>query len=150
MNTSPTPAITPRAETPSAGACDNDELEAIGNQQLSEVFAVEVAEIWRVEKPRDGGVRAYSVIKTGAWREIRAGQYGPDDLPDFATDVNVVLPWLPKDYQRAFWTATGGFLGARVCIWEKDMIVAEAHTPSFARSAAIALIRAKRAEKGSP
>lgn len=138
----------------------SDELDKLSDAELSECFAVEVAEVWKRETPRDGGVRAYSVVGTGAWREIHEGPgcWRPDDLSDFATSADAVLPWLEKTGGTGKYEAwcptpiiTFNRLGVRPehCGWNIDLGEHNKinRAPTFARSACIALIRAKRGSK---
>jgi hypothetical protein len=112
-----------------------DELDNMGDAELSAVFAREVAG-WIQEKGfmRSPDFVTYVINKS-------------ESFTRFATDANAVLPWLNKQGWAAaflpkcvtpFTVCTGGQ-------WRSIDGCAD----SFARAACLALIRAKRAGKGA-
>jgi len=125
-----------------------DNLDTLTDDQLSDVFALEVAG-WIFNSSQ------YGIIWTN--RDSRSEGL---DLPNFSTDSNAVLPWLEKhagcEIQRVH-QLNGGIVAPQLPLhWraqlflgldhEKDdePIYAIAVAPTFARAACIALIRAKR------
>lgn len=126
----------------------HDELDSMPDHLLSETFAVEVAETLRIERPMDGGIRAYSVRTTGAWREIHEGGYWPDDFISFATDANAVLPFFEK--AEVFpvimrpWKDLLKRGAEPVRVWEVELDSVRAMAATLPRALCIAMIRAKR------
>lgn len=112
----------------------NDELEKLSDDQLSEVFAMEVE-----------GMRPY---KDGFWHSAPPLR-SIVQLPSFATSADAVLPFLNgKPY--------GVVQGVHNCPINKVAVIIytgsiqtdhQAIAPTLARAACIALIRAKRAQK---
>jgi hypothetical protein len=115
-----------------------DELDSKTDAELSEIFAVEVS--------------AFTDC------EIIDGMYGQIKVPEYSTDSNAVLPWLEKNIPEKYETTYpfGGWF-VYSSFDEGKWLVSLAHNghyefhaaaKTFARAACIALIRAKRAEKG--
>ncbi len=117
-----------------------DNLDSLSDSALSEVFAVEIGGWNKIERvPRHP--RFASVL----WR--KAGVLGANrrSAPSFATDANAVLPFLePLEY------VVGHEPNAahRVQLWVDGVWMADGSAPTLAKAAAIALIRATRAQKG--
>jgi len=125
----------------------NDELDSIGADQLSEVFAVEVAETLKPTVPKNGAERAYEDTQTGAYRSCEWREC----FTDYATDEHAVLPYAQKLKRfHVYWD-------------DHKMIVAEAtpsyhidfagrcwvrNAPTLARAFCIALIRHARVSRG--
>lgn len=130
----------------------SDNLDQLSDAELSETFAVDMCQTLKRETPRDGGLRAYSVVGTGAWREIREeGAWGwPEDFVDYAMSADAVMPWLEKSAEMVCISRYTGWdeLDWAVLLWENDengALVAQGESPSLARAACLALIRAHRA-----
>ncbi len=124
----------------------SDNLDQLSDAALSEVFAVEVAGFL----PMDHMLWDVGACRLPFCRERSDGRWiATGNLP-FATSADAVLPCM-RDIQ---WTARNGHDYCdemhRVTILRNGSghIIAEAFAPTFARAACIALIRAKRAEKG--
>lgn len=112
-----------------------DELDTLTDAKLSEVFAKNVA--------------GYTADADGWFlppppRRIALLSH---ELPSFATSADAVLPYLQARYR---WQATGTKSTTVVQVWtgEGPQPNATVQDITFARAACIALIRAKRAEKG--
>jgi hypothetical protein len=145
-----------------------DPLDQLTDAELSERFAVEVAQTyWPV--PLERGDKKQGIVarfkaesikkRPGAQERHRGvikwvgGSYGGDLWPSFATSADAVLPFTDAfpfcDITREShlngkpWSV--GF--ARTI--EGDDAVIHALAPTLARAICIALIRAKRAEKGA-
>jgi hypothetical protein len=105
----------------------SDDLDTKTEAEISEIFAVEVA--------------GFNTC-TGC-NQIR------DILPNFVYDANVVLPWLnnhdARIYHSTDWLVQIG-TQPNSCAWVVNI---EARAKTFARAACLALIRARRAEKGA-
>lgn len=113
-----------------------DNLDTLSDAALSETFAVEVA-----------GFRDDPHMPQLFWLDAEGNAVGKHDddgvsVDFFATSADAVLPWLPNSCD-AWRNGIGWFF----CLYtEQGNIRGDA--PTFARAAAIAFIRAKRAEKG--
>lgn len=112
----------------------SDELDSLTDEKLSNKFAVEIAG-W--------------ISKSGSgcnWIEPPTKWYGADGPPlaNFATSADAVLPFLEKEAEVV--TLRNETTDHRWFVSIKKN-KGQAHTDPFARCAAIALIRAKRAEK---
>ena len=139
-----------------------DDLDTKTDAEISEIFAVEVAgwkEQWLIItggyfwRPDGRGHTSY-VNEAGRYsREyaescVNQCDHRPtvikkDEHQPFATDANAVLPWLGK----YMWSACNhNQYPVEVIIGFKDYI---AGASTFARAAATALIRARRAEEGA-
>ena len=105
----------------------SDELDKLDDAALSEVFAVEVA--------------GWSFLAN----EWFAGDFAMDGLPTFATSADAVLPFL----NAAGWRGANVVSGADCWIYIGPLLDVYAYAPTLARAACLALIRAKRAEKGT-
>lgn len=126
----------------------NDNLDGLSDAALSEAFAVEVA----------GWTHSVADASRGTrwWSDEKGGHISPYSDPDsgfsFATSADAVLPFLEKgvSWHSAFHAGAGYMVThSSQCgqyIGECDA----APRVTFARAACIALIRAKRAEKGQP
>lgn len=123
--------------------------EALSEAELGETFAVEVAG-WRARRA-EGYVAAYEIVfADGSLSDIKYGSASHAFAVEarFASSADAVLPWLMK-YDS--WMAQHGIGDVMVSTdhdhGDPDGYVGIA--PTFARAACIALIRAKRAEKGA-
>lgn len=117
-----------------------DALDQMPDAELSEVFAVEVAG-W---KRNSCGEWSDAMGRT---QYYEFDQYRPIETPKFATSADAVLPFtkglaLVAEDHGAHWSCIAVPLD-----WAADNVTSTA--PTFARAACIALIRAKRAEKGT-
>jgi hypothetical protein len=150
----------------------NDSLDSMTDAQLSEVFAVEVANIPHLFTLMNRGLY-YRVNAAGytsrleeAWKvteDVADKHVYPHDepvskhrlpYPPFATSADAVLPWLEKcehtfpcDEERisvSRYRATWGVAIAAPS-WDDSPFSASAAT--FPRAACLALIRAKRGAK---
>jgi len=111
----------------------NDSLSELTDAELSRAFAKEVCgwAVFRYEGEADWWF-SDGVIKHGS------------KLPAFATSADAVLPWLREcDH----WCATE-YNGYGLWLDVETPHVGDTCAPTFARAACIALIKAKRAEKG--
>lgn len=141
-----------------------DNLDTLSDGELDEVFAVEVANIpalftlmKRGYYYRQNG-NGYTSRIEEAWRvtEAVADQYVyPHDEPvtkhrlphgEFSADANAVLPWLLKAF-RFHAHGDAGEVTVQAEISATHWLIPQSTAPTFARAAAIALIRAKRAQK---
>lgn len=115
----------------------NDNLDTLTELELTEIFAVEVAE-WR----RGDGKREYPFF----WYSDR-GVESLGSLPNFATDADALMPWLSRYHNECRNNAGGGWQITLVSGGPEFKTLGESHTQfiTFARAACIALIRAKRA-----
>lgn len=124
-----------------------DDLDQKTDAELSEVFAVEVAEAVRRpdESKTDWFVPGQSIHGRGRWL---------NELPPFATSADAVMPWLEKWKGRE----TDGIVNIRRInsvppTWVVSLAADIGKTYFYggahilARAACIALIRAKRATK---
>jgi hypothetical protein len=113
----------------------NDQLEAMQDQQLNELFAKHVCNYSMLASLIDGvtlcGVRG--VPGTGAFH-----------LPSFCTNATAVLPWLEK------WHTTAEHIADRPLPWhvlcEDGDHCYVGRATSFGRAAVLASIRAKWAQ----
>lgn len=116
-----------------------DELDSLPDAKLSEVFAMEVA--------------GWKKVEDCGWSDSddeMIWDYAEDELasPIFATSADAVLPWL----MQIEWWGDGIKSKQRlvgVDVNTKPGYCVQAIAPTFARAACIALIRAKRAQKGT-
>ncbi len=135
----------------------NDTIDNLSDTELSEHFAVEIVGSLKCEIPLHGGLRAYSVVRTGAWREIRKEEFydWPEDFVAYATDLDQVLPWLERwhdqDPQRRdvrmyrhFTRDWAVALMTRAEPWD-DWVETIDVDESLSRAICLALLRAKRA-----
>lgn len=133
-----------------------DDLDNKTDRELNEIFAEEVA----------GWTPHRGLMHT----EFSRGSEWLTDAPRFCTDANAVLPWLGNHHWRGNSNGCSGSNSDRyphytIFVTERpvaecperfgrehcgDSFVGDLIAPSFARAAVIALIRAKRAEKGNP
>lgn len=130
----------------------SDDLDAKTDSELSELFAVEVAGwVKKIAMPPFEDQPGIDTLvwfdESGAWVNDDQGDW---DKPKFATDANVVLPWLEK---FSAWTLE--YIKAHTVMSYRVNVMASlnaaepsgyAFSPVFARAAVIALIRAKRAQ----
>lgn len=107
-----------------------DNLDTLSDAELNECFAVEVAGWTSYDGRR--------LISPQPRRRIVIP-------PDFVFDANAVLPWLEKAGNPKIHWAYFGDPEWQVSLFPNGTEVV-AIAPTFARAAAIALIRAKRAE----
>lgn len=103
----------------------NDELESLSDVQLSIQFAVEVAGMTGIQPNR-----GFPLDCNGRM------------LPEYATSADAVMPYLEKQHVdalclRGSWSVSVG----------PSRCVVAGHSPTFARAACLALIRAHRATK---
>lgn len=110
----------------------NDGLDKMSDSDLSVAFAIQVA----------------------GWYYFNAGWRNSDDeaceSPRFSTSADAVMPWLEGNfYSVAFDPDEGYKITVVQNHWPKEPIITEGTSPTFARAACIALIRAKRALKGA-
>lgn len=118
----------------------NDELDKLSDLELSIHFAREVA-LWSLNFEN-----GYWIRPDGSEVLREDGDEGPA-FPIFATSADAVLPWLEKEWWDANHRWTPLFRAFNVWIKESESKVSGyGSSPSFARAACIALIRAKRAE----
>lgn len=106
----------------------DDDLDAMIEDRLSEVFAIEVCK-WRE------GFEAFPPQR----RMIGDSLVG--DLPRFSTDANAVLPWIEtklRSCDASHHRVTG--------LWTIEIDGHSASSPAFARTACIALIRSERSK----
>ncbi len=129
----------------------SDELDSMGDAQLSEVFAVECAG-WvkrlgctHPENEPDDDVMCWYGPKRDN-QTATEKRYGYVTPPTFATSADAVLPFL-REPEIVDVDRMDGRLGWRIVIMDYQDLYAMAESPTFARSACIALIRAKRAAK---
>ena len=117
-----------------------DNLAQLTDAALSEVFAVEVGPYSSVWEATNGSGNLHGAI---------SGRAGFETVPPFAASADAVLPYF-QGIRANVWTSG-------IC-FEVDIVRVEPDgeeswitgaAPTFARAACIALIRAKRAEKGS-
>ncbi len=72
------------------------------------------------------------------------------DVPAFCADANAVLPWLEKEHEVSKVFECGEwFVGIERSVTHEGSF-ASATAKTLARAAVIALLRAKRAQKGAP
>ncbi len=130
-----------------------DELDNLSDEKLSELFALEVAGMTK----RTEGLfwsaddkRAY-ILTGSALHDVRKKMRLPCTpalMLSFATDANAVLPWLER--AGYFFRVSGIRAQWTVQIWncrgeQPDGVATSA---TLSRAACVALILAKRAEKG--
>ena len=124
-----------------------DELDQLSDAALSEVFAKEVAGLVRAQYPccHPGGE---------GWKRGPDWVFGPDDKLPFATSADAVLPFLEKYAghicERCFDYAKPHVVRVLPSLKYRETYREEfrGESSTFARSVCIALLRAKRAEKG--
>jgi|SRR5688572_17203357 len=113
----------------------NDQLDAMQDQQLNELFAKHVCN--------------YLILGSVIEGEILCGVRGTPGngafhLPSFCTNVNAVLPWLEK------WQVTAEHIADRPLSWhvlcEDDELCYVGRAKTFGRAAVLASIRAKLAQ----
>ncbi len=106
-----------------------DDLDAMSEAGLGEVFAIEVAGWQRCERPCDWYIPGVGVAQ--------------GEPPMFAASADAVMPWLEKPLG---FTVTRARVDEQyvVNIWMPEVI---GTATTFPRAATIALIRAKRASK---
>lgn len=124
----------------------SDDLDSKSDAQLNEAFAVEVAG-WRAIKNLGGAGGFLAIDPRGECYIDLGGTPGRAialNAPNFCIHAEAVLPCLEK----------GTVSASRVDItdtpdaWRVTVPGATAFGSSFARASVIALLRAKRAEKG--
>ncbi len=123
------------------------DLDTISDERLSEVFAIEVAGF---EKRTEGLLwdekqnRAF-IIGGSSLHDIRKKMGLPCDtgiIASYATDANAVLPWIEtklRSCDASHHRVTG--------LWTIEIDGHSASSPSFARTACIALIRSERSKQ---
>jgi hypothetical protein len=125
-----------------------DTLDQLTDAELSEVFAVEYA----------GWTRDGSDLSPMRWKDAEGGMpwdYENDRLgqPKFATSADAVLPFTDAfpfcDITRESHLNGKPWSVSVARTIEGDDAVIHALAPTLARAICIALIRAKRAEKGA-
>src|SRR6185436_12944295 len=134
----------------------NDDLDSKTDAELNELFAVEVAEIFKIVPitsfHKRKGIAALfrgDVIKREGsqpytpeairWKD---GKYGGDKIPDFCADATAVIPQLNRGRWNSYFE---GEAIHRVTV-ERGLIGEwDGNAPTFERAAVIALLRAKRA-----
>jgi hypothetical protein len=99
--------------------------------ELNAAFAEKVA-----------GWKCFDSDDPWGWRDPSGQSWHRSHIPYFTTSADQVLPWLPKELFGDFWQAAGGYAGVRVTIWSNDEIKAAGDDRSFAKAAALALLRA--------
>ena len=111
----------------------NDQLEAMQDQQLNELFAKHVCNYSMLTSVIDGatlcGVRG-------------APGSGAFHLPAFCTNANAVLPWLEKYHTTAEHIADRPLQWHVLC--EDDQHCYVGRATGFGRAAVLAALRAKR------
>lgn len=149
---------------------NTDELDQKTDAELNEIFTVEVAEYVLHDKPFQPPMSKLEVAERWCYRDRDGNFYLGEPYalhkaafeeiglrwgymwtrPKFCTDANSVLPWLEKhrpwgcDSEDPKMTNTWRIqVGCSVIGGDMEF----ARSQTFARSAVIALIRAKRASK---
>ncbi len=112
----------------------NDNLDTLSDAQLNDAFAVEVMTLLCTE----GHWHSKPVFPGAAVTHHR--------IHMLCADANAVLPWLEKHGHAGAEFRGGSWF---VFLWSMAD-VPQATAPTFARAAVIALLRAKRAQKGTP
>ena len=114
-----------------------DNLDRLSDLELNAVFAAEIAG-WFIDLPPQ-----YA-------QGFRPKSTKPEPIPGFSTDANALLPWLDKyQWQLTRWNPMSpqeAEYWINLPMGSPGSV--EATAPTFARSAATALIRAARATKG--
>ncbi len=120
----------------------SDQLDALPDAALNELFSVEVAGWHRGNEVRD------KTEYRGYWYSDGPGvEHIGTFAPPFCTDATAVLPWLAKSHSWQSLYDQGEMREYTVDVWAPNHGNAAAAT--FARAAVIALIRAKRSSKGA-
>ena len=119
-----------------------DNLDALTDAQLSEVFAVEVAG-WLRATPQQAAIYGRLAGKVN-WIDS-AGK--PHTYPIFATSADAVIPLLPGGSEA-------NKIDGPYDVETRWQIVikrsAYASAPTFARAACLVIIKFNRAKKGTP
>lgn len=127
-----------------------DNLDALSDAALDEIFAVEVAGWTNIDtylgrNPlpftrsfRGGTDDGLTEGEDTLWHEIKR-------LPNFTTDANAVLPWLEKQEWSLYFDQ--GEMNPYILTIEYPEKLKAVEAPTFARAAVLALIRAKRNTK---
>lgn len=140
----------------------NDNLDTLSDAELSAVFAVELAGFrWFKWGDHPDAMRFLCAPRSdqGSFRptDFHTANHSGSmrEVPSFATDANAVLTWLEKWPLVEIHLVSGEWQVAlceryRDARGEHESVIAEGDGAIFASAACIALIRAKRAEKGAP
>lgn len=122
---------------------NNDNLDTLSDAELSEAFAVECAGF--VDEPNFPHM--FWLGPDGCMEAKQTEDGEPVDF--FATSADAVLPILDKTGRwTSDYSVTSEPPGAEHHV--RLYLGTRAFAPTFARAACIALLRAKRAEKGQP
>jgi len=118
---------------------NTDQLDGLTDAEISEPFAVEYLG-WRFKENSEE-------LRPNAWIDPQGhAYYNEPYYPPFATSSDAVLPYATPRFGCGKMEGGGWMASAHTA--SGDILTAKA--PTFARAACIALLRAKRAEKGQP
>lgn len=120
----------------------SDNLDTLRNRELDDLFAVEVCE-WE-SRPDGYGEYNYWCLKVAPYtQQKKTCSFHP------STDANAVLPWLERvEWWESVHDTSMVIAPYAVTAYTDDSACFIGHGATFSRAAVIALLRAKRAEKG--
>lgn len=130
----------------------SDDLDSKTDRELDELFATTVAG-WGIVPTENGQLYGY---KNNAISYDVAAM-PPQAIPEFTTSADDVLPWLENHRWKAPCEETTVTIFRDSGKWTVILPAASWNdsgfsgtAPTFAKAACLALLRAKRAEKGTP